>query len=373
MNILFISYEAVSLHQGNIRSVAMIRALADAGHRIDLIAPLCTLPEHPNIRIVLGPMEGTTRRYKLRFAAFKSVCRESYDACHVVDDASFYAGYLCRWKKIKLVYDAERRFTGPVASGDSLLFKIFPTYYKRAEGSILSRADTVFSSCSVLTEDLFSLNNKAKVIQLEDIPIQPLYTPPEEDKSVLLKPFGKRPSSVIVCSIINGNAAAFRMVLMAARKVIDSVPDAAFFFKGAPLEQAHQMAKNLDIAEQCIFLSADEPDTFLSALKISDAILLVPQENCRYIHHQVYTLLSAAAPLVAVHDAAYDEILTDKTSLRVLFSTDAIAEGVLHTIQEPLFSLTVAVEGQHYIAERHTYSSFKHKVRMTYRNLLKNV
>ena len=130
------------------------------------------------------------------------------------------------------------------------------------------------------------------------------------------------------------------------------------------------MATNLDIADQCVFLSDDEPDLFLSALDISDAILMMPQENYRYIHQQVYTLLFAAAPLVAIHDTAYDEILTDKTSLRVLSSADAMAEGLLHTIQEPLFSLTVAVEGQQCVAERHTYSSFKHKVRMTYRDLL---
>ena len=222
MNILFLSYAAVSLHEGNIRSVAMIRALADAGHRIDLIAPRCTMPEHPNIRLLLGPKNNTTGHSKVRIAAFKAVCRESYDVCHVVDDAVFCAGTLCRWKKIRLVYDAERRFTGPFGHGDSLLFKIFPTYCKRAEGSILLRADTVFSSCSALTEDLFSLNHKAKVIQLEDIPVQPLYTPPEMDKSVLLNPFGKRPSSVIVCSLIQGNAAGFRAVLMAARKVIDA-------------------------------------------------------------------------------------------------------------------------------------------------------
>jgi hypothetical protein len=153
--------------------------------------------------------------------------------------------------------------------------------------------------------------------------------------------------------------------------VIETVPDTAFFFMGDVNMAAQKMAANLDIADHCVFLSPEKPETFLYVLKIADAVLFVPQGNSRYIHSQVYTLLHASAPLVATHDSAYDEVLTEKTSVRVLPGSESIAEGVLRAIQEPLFSLAVAVEGQQLVADRHTYSSFKHKVRMAYHKLLK--
>ncbi len=72
---------------------------------------------------------------------------------------------------------------------------------------------------------------------------------------------------------------------------------------------------------------------------------------------------------MTIHDAAYDEVLTEETALRILPGSEAIAEGLLRAIREPLFSLAVVVGGQQLVASHHTYSSFKHKVRMAYRQL----
>jgi hypothetical protein len=372
MNILFISYEEPSLCEGNIRSVAMIRALADAGHRVDLVAPDGTLSDHPNIQVLVGAGKHNLSRARLRSAAFRAVWRGKYDVIHAVDYAVFWAYRLCQLKKIRLVYDAERRFTGPIRSGNFFLIKLFPTHFQRLEAAVLAKAGMILSSCSVLTEDLFSMNKQAAVIQLEDIPMQPLCARKDEEKSDLLRRFGKRLSSVVVCSMLPGNSVGYRNLLIAARKVVDATPEVAFFFKGVPPEQTQSMAASLDIAEHCIFLSGDDSETFLSALNVADAVLFVPQSNGRYIKAQVYTLLQAPGPLVAIHDAAYDEILTDQTAMRVFGSSDAIAEGVLRSIKEPLFSLSIAIEGQQLVTARHTYSSFKHKVRMAYNHLFKS-
>jgi hypothetical protein len=371
MKILFISYAAVSLSGGQVRPVALLRALADAGHRVDLLAPFSDLPAHPNIRILLERNERKPRRGRLRWAGIRAVGQVSYEAIHAIDDAVFFAHRLSHWKKIPLVYDAVRRFTDPAGTGVPRRYRLFPSHFQRLESTVLERAGCIFSPCSALTADLTSLNRRAAVIQLEDIPLQPLHGSREGDKPALLKPFGRPPASVVVCCALPGWNAGFRDILVAARKVVDDAPDTAFFIKCAQSGQARKMAANLDIADRFVFISDDDPETFLSVLDIADAILFVPQAKSRYIHPQVYTLLNAPAPLVAVHDAAYDEILTQKTAVRVLPGSEAISEGILRTIQEPLFSLGIGVEGQQLIAERHTYSSFKHQVRMAYHKLSK--
>jgi len=237
------------------------------------------------------------------------------------------------------------------------------------EAKVRERAGTVFSPCSALTADLRGMDRSTPVVQLADIPGQPLHAPQDGEHPTLPKSFGKRLGAVVVCSLLPGHAVGFRKLLMAARKVVDTLPDAVFFFKGGRQEQAAEMAASLDIADHCVFLSPDEHDAFLAALEIADALLLVPPGESRYIHPQVYTLLHAAAPLVAIHDVSCDEVLTEETALRVLPGSESIAEGLLRAIKEPLFSLAVAVEGQRLVASRHTYSSFKHKVRMAYHQL----
>ncbi len=379
MNILFISYSEVSLCKGNVRAAAMLHALADAGHRVDLLASYTDLPDHPHIRVLAGGGGMPLRRAKLRMEGLRAAGRNSYDAIHAVDESVFFAMRLCRWKKIPLIYDAARCFSGKAGSGPSNFWRFFPKHVERLEAKVLERATVIFSPCSALTADLRGMDRDAAIMQLEDIPTQPLYARQDTDKPILPKPSGKRPAlspskrpgPVVVCCALPGHAVGFRNLLMAARKVVDAVPDATFFFKGAPRGQTEKMATNLDIADHCVFLFSDEPEPFLSALEIADAALLIPCEKSRYIHPQVYTLLRAGAPLVTIHDPAYDEVLTEKTSVCVLPNSESIAEGLLRVIHEPLFSLAVALEGQQLVADRHTYSSFKHKVRMTYHDLAK--
>lgn len=351
------------------RAAAMLRALAGAGHRVDLVAPRTDLPDHPRIRMLAGGGEKPIHRAKLRMECLHAMGHVSYDAVHAVDDAVFFAARLCRWKKIPLAYDAARCFTGKAGLGTSSPWRFFPKHFQRMEAKVLDRADIVFSPCSALTADLHGMDKCAAVVQLEDVPVQPLHAQQDTGKSTLSESLGQRPAAVVVCSLLPGHAVDFRKLLLAARKVVDAMPEAIFFFNGERCEQAVKMAASLDIADHCHFLSPDEHESFLSALEIADAVLWVPSGESRYIDPQVYTLLHAAAPLVTIHDAAYDEVLTEKTSMRILPSSEAIAEGLLRAIKEPLFSLAVAVEGQQLVASNHTYSSFKHKVRMAYHPL----
>jgi glycosyltransferase involved in cell wall biosynthesis len=183
-----------------------------------------------------------------------------------------------------------------------------------------------------------------------------------------MEPLGGRPATVVVCSILPGATEKLRKVLMAARKVADAEPTAAFFFKGAQLDLGEKMATSLDIADRCIFLPSDDSESFLSILGTADAVLLVPPGTSCYIHPQVYTLLQSGAPLVAVRDSAFDEVLTDQTSIQVLLSAESMAQGLLRALREPLFSQAIAAEGRQ-LAAHHTFSSFKHQVRMAYRQL----
>jgi len=349
----------------------MLRALADAGHRVDLAAPSCDLPSHSQIRLLMKGKAGLPSRSKLRLKCLRATGSTSYDAVHAVDDAVFFAAYLCRWKKIPLIYDAARCFGGKVGTGRPGLWKLFPRSVLKMEARILEQASAILSPCTALTNNLNEIGSNAKVVQLEDIPLQPLYTRQEVERAALLAPFNSRPESVVVCSTLPSQTLGLRTLLMAARKVIDAVPSAAFFFSGIQHEQAEEMAFNLDISDHCIFLAADQSETFLSALDFANVSLFVPQTGTRYIQPEVYTLLHAGIPLVTLHEEAYDEVLTEKTSIQVLPNSDSIAEGLLRVIQEPLFALAVALEGQQLVADRHTYSSFKHKIRMVYRQLSK--
>ena len=370
MNILFVTYGELSLEGALLRPVSILRALADAGHHVDVIARKTMLPEHPLIHSLAGDQGKPVSRQKIRVAALKATGKKQYDVLHAIDATVLFLNKISRLRKSRLVYDASRRFSGDVGEPPSGLWKLMPGYLGRMEKRALERADAVLTSCPTLTNDLKGFKGDAAITQIEDIPAQSLFAGRDIERSRLLNRFDGKISSVVVCSLLPGKQNELRKLLMGVRKVIEAIPEASFFFKGTLTAEAENMAANLDIQKRCSFFKPNETREFLSALDIADVTLLVPGDSGRYVHGEVFTLLNSQAPLVVVQNTAYETILSDKNSIQVLSSSDAIAEGLLRAIQEPLFSLALAVEGQQLIADRYSLSSFKHKIRMTYHKVL---
>jgi hypothetical protein len=371
MNILFLSYDAISLDQGLVRSVAMLYALADAGHTVDLLAPHCDLPDHPHIRVLLDHRSKPACRLRVRSTGIRAMARGNYAVVHAIGDVVFHALDLCRWKKARLVYAATASSIGGSGTGASGLGRLFPGYVAWREARVLDKAAVVFSPCEVLTTDIGRLKQDVRCVQLEDIPAQSLHSMRYAKESDALSTSRKRAGYTVLCSALPGHGIDLRTLFMAVRKVIESQSDTTFFFRGISRQKAEKIVASLDMKERCFFLPENEPIPFLSALESADAILMLPPAADRCCHEQVYTLLHAGAPIVTVHHTAYDHLLTDRTSVRVMPNSESISEGLLRTMQEPLFSLAIAMEGQQLIVGRHTYSSFKHKVRMTYHDLAK--
>jgi hypothetical protein len=288
---------------------------------------------------------------------------------HAVDDAVLSVYQWIRPKKSKLVYEASRCFSGTHGEPPSWPWKLFPSYGRHIEQKILRRSALLFSSCDDLTSDLKKVAGDVSVMQIEDIPAQPLFPRKEFDKAAVLSGLDDGASFLVVCAVLQGNRGELRTLLLAARKVLERVPRAAFIFKGLPADGARAMAANLEIGNRCVFLQDSESQRFLSALSMADAALFVPRPGSRCRHPDILTLLNSPALVVAIHEAAYSALLSDRNSYQVDYTATSIAEGLLRVVQEPLIAYGIVADAQQLIADRYSFSSFKHKVRMAYHDL----
>lgn len=370
MNILFITFGEIGLWDGGCRSYAIIRALSDVGCRIDLIASHSNLPEHNNIRNLIPEGRASVRKHRLRIEVLKAIGRKSYDAVHAVDEAALFVAQAVWFRKSHLIYDAGRCFSGPFANPPSRLATFFPSYFQRLEQKIIKRALVVLVPCETLFRDLKEVDPGAPVSLLEDIPLHALCSGEKIGKEALISQFERPQSSVVVCSVLGGGYQAVRDLLKAIRKVLDAYSNVFFFIKGARISDAEELVANLEIREHCSFLKPDETGVFLAALELADVALLMSDSNQRYVAAETYTLLQAPAPLLAVHATEWGSVLNEQNSIQVLPDSSSIAEGIIRILREPLFSLGIADEGQRLIADRYSHSSFKHKVRMIYRDIL---
>jgi hypothetical protein len=369
MNILFVTFGELSIGSGAHRSLSILRALADAGHHIDVIAAGTQIPPHPNVRIITGPSDRLLPRRLLRREFTKAARKKSYQVVHVVDEAVLCLAHCMWWRRVKVVYEASRCFAGPNGIAPSWRWKLAPTYYERIEKKALQRTDLVLTSCDILSTDLERVQKDIRIVRLESVPAHALLPREEPDRNALLSRLGGSASGIVACCIRPGNRNELRKLLLAARKVIDALPDVGFFFRGLPVDEAVTMARNLDIDGRCAFLERDETKAYYGALDIADAALFVPLPGGRYVDPEVFTALHSSSALVALQEAAYSGVLDGRNSIQVVSSAEAIAEGILRVFQEPLLALAIAVEGQQLIANHHSFSSFKHKIRMTYHEL----
>ena len=371
MKILFVTFGALSVSEGSFRSWAMLCALADAGHQISVIAAKTEITGHPNITVLTGE-GGEVSTRKLRLTAVKCTASLKYDAVHAVDDAAPFCARLCRMRKVTLIYDALRCFTGPNGQPPAKSWKWFPDFFSGIEAKVLQKAGAVIAPTPALSRDLASVAPSCRIEQIEDVPAQPMYGCLESRTEPLDLKIGDCPRGVVACSVHHLSHSELRNLLMAARKVIDAVQEVHIVFRGADPQEARAMATSLDIQDSCCFLEHHETACFVSALDKAAASLFVPDAAERYIHPEIYTLLNAAAPVVAVHESQYDDLLSEANSIPVLRTADAMAEGVIRAVTEPLFSLGLSTAGQQLIADRYAVSSFKHKVRMLYHDALKS-
>jgi hypothetical protein len=154
MNILFVTFGELSIGDGAQGSISILRALADAGHHVDVIAAGAQLPPHPNVNIVAGSSDRVLSRRFLRRVFAKAARNRSYEVVHLVDEAVLCLAHCMWWRKVKVVYEASRCFTGPNGSAPSWRWTLAPTYYERIEKKVLQRTDLVLTSCDMLSMDL---------------------------------------------------------------------------------------------------------------------------------------------------------------------------------------------------------------------------
>ncbi len=369
MKILFVTFGELSVSGGAYRPAAMVRALADAGHQLTIAAAWTNLPDHPNLTLLCGQAE-TMPNARLRLAAARAAGSMKFDAVHAVDDAALFCAKICRLRKIPLIYDAVRRFSGRSGRPPSRRWKWFPGRYAAVEKKLLQTAAAVLAPDPLLQKDLAALQADARIMLIQDVPRQTLFCGRTESGEALFDRLGRAETCVAACSFQAADHAALRQLLMAVRKVIDACPKAFFVFKGAAAAEAEPMAKSLAIEKQCCFLNPEETYVFLSAVDAAGVSVFMPSTERCGMDPEILTLLYGAAPVVAVMEDAYADLLTESNSIPVLRNTDAIASGIIRALQEPLFARGLQTQGRQLIADHYSLSSFKHQVRMLYHDVL---
>jgi glycosyltransferase involved in cell wall biosynthesis len=372
MRILFVSYGDLSLDAADSRSVSMLIALADSGHQVDVIAGSIELKEHPSVRVLTDSGTLHNPRKAVRKALRQAVRAGKYDLIHAIDDAVFPSFRSARFRKLKVVYDARRCFSGKYAQVDTIAAKLFPHILAAREQKILASVSAVVVPCPVLQADLEVVQKEAAITVVEDVPRQFVSVQPSvQDRRAFLAERGWSGSMLVACSVGKAETDPCSGIVKMIRKVVESAPKTAFIIRGCNPDKAGAMAEKMEIADRCRFLPDGAVDDFLAALDVADAALLVPGRGGRYTDPSTFTFLQSPGPIIIVQSGSDDSVLNERNSILIEPTSSAMAEALLRLIREPLFSLGLATAGRQLVADHYSLSSFKYKIRMLYHDVLK--
>lgn len=370
----------------NVRN--MVTALGEAGHRVDLLCyPWGEDLDVPNVRIVRCarlpgmkevPVGPSLSKIPLdAFMFWKALClcaRNRYDVIHAGEESVFFAVWLKKLFRCKLVYDMDSyisdqlRYTGFVSLRPVLWF------VEQLEKSAMKNAAFVLTVCRSLTEEVEKRLPGARVVQIEDAPLQASFQEDTEGAQRLRAELGLGPRAAVVYT---GNFESYQgvdLLLRAMSGIARQRSDVACILVGGEPEQVErmrEMSRSLNLDKVCVF-TGKRPMEEMPAFMTLASVLVSPRTQGTNTALKIYTYMQSGRPIVATKLATHTQVLDDSCAVLVMAHHDDIAAGIVRVLKEPLLAAALGREAKARVATRYSLASFKHKVRTAYQEMLGN-
>lgn len=388
MKVLFLAPQPFFRVRGtpiNVRN--MLTALGEAGHQVDCICyPWGEDVAIPGVRVLrVARLPGmrevnpgpSLAKMPLDFfmlcRAFALCLRNRYDVIHAVEESAFFAVWLKRIFRTKLIYDMDSNISDQLQYSGFVRFRPLLRLAERFEKSAMRNSEFVLTVCQSLSDDVRRRSPNSRVVQIEDAPLQSALQEDAEGAERLRRELGLGQGPVVVYT---GNFERYQgvdLLLRAMATVRKQKRNASCVLVGGEPDQMERMkdvAKSLDLGPHCVF-TGKRPMEEMPAFMALASVLVSPRTKGANTALKIYTYMQSGKPIVATRLATHTQVLDDQCALLVEPTADGIAEGILRALKEPLFGAALGKEARARVATSYSLASFKHKVRTAYQELEK--
>jgi glycosyltransferase involved in cell wall biosynthesis len=356
--------------------LAMLRALAGGGHRIDLL----TYPQGASLDV-----PGVTHRRSLwlpvgRVRAGASLAKllldvpfaieavwllaiGRYDAVQAVEEAAHLIAPFARAFRVRLVTDIDSSIPEQLRESGFLTRGPLVWLAEALEAHALRHSAAVITVCSVLTEGVRRRAPHAPVFQIEDPPlVGPAQPPKDADVAALRVSLGLDARPVV---LYTGNFEPYQgvdlLVDAAAR-----APEAQFLFVGGEAREiATLQARARSGGAACVFAGKRPPSDLPLLLALAD-VVASPRRRGTNTPFKVYTYLAAGKPLVATRIESHTQLLDDSLAFLVEPTPEGLAAGVRAALGDPSEAHARAVRSLALIEREFSVARHAEKVKRAY-------
>jgi glycosyltransferase involved in cell wall biosynthesis len=390
MKILFLAPQPFFRVRGtpiNVRNV--VTALGEAGHQVDLLCypwgedvsipgvRVIRLPKVPGVREVgMGPTPGKLPMDFVMFWKVWGLCRKNrYDVIHAVEESAFFAVWFKKLFGCKLIYDMDSHISDQLRYSGSALYRPFIPLAEHLERTAMRNSEFVLTVCRSLSQEVESAVPGARIVQIEDAPLQQSFQEDFEGARRLRQELNLGDAPVAMYTGNFENYQGVELLLKAMSIVRRARTDVHGVFVGGEPEQIARMteiARSLDLLTSCIF-TGKRPMEDMPAFMSMASVLVSPRTRGTNTALKIYTYMQSGRPIVATRLATHTQVLDDECAILVQPQPDDVAAGILRAIKEPLLADALGREAKARVAARYSLSSFKDKVRLAYQGLAEQI
>jgi glycosyltransferase involved in cell wall biosynthesis len=355
---------------------AMLRALSELGHAVDLLtfpqgeplAPLPGLRHIRSLRLPVGRVRAGPSLAKLlldvpfALEASLRLLLGRYDVVHAVEEAAHLLAPWARLLRVPMVMDVDSqipdqlRYSGFATRGPLLAIA------EALERFALRNAAVVVTVCRSLTDGVARVAPNARVFQLEDPPLVDAQPPDASVVASLRASLGLSAAPVVLYS---GNLESYQgvelLVDAAAR-----VAEAQFLFMGGePGEVEALSARAAGSGRRCVFAGKRPPSQLPAFLALAD-VLVSPRLRGANTPFKVYTYLASGKPLVATRLPTHTQLLDDSLAYLVEPTADGLASGIRAALADPAEAASRGRRGRELIEREYSEARFVEKLGSAY-------
>jgi glycosyltransferase involved in cell wall biosynthesis len=353
----------------------MVRALAGAGHRVDLLTypqgeavDVAGVVHRRSLKLPVGRVKAGPSLAKVLLdvpfiveAAWLLATRR-YDVVHAVEEAAHLVAPVARLLRVPLVTDVDSsipdqlRYSGFATRGPLLWAA------EALERHALRRSAAVVTVCASLTEGVRRRAPQACVFQIEDPPLVDSAASPDDAAVARLRAAHDLGSSPV--ALYTGNFEPYQGVGLLVEAAAH-VPEAQFLFMGGEPGEIEALRAGVPAAARCVFAGKRPPSELPAFLGLAD-VLVSPRVKGENTPFKVFTYLASGKPLVATRIATHTQILDDDAAFLVEATPAGLAAGVREALSNRPEAARRALRGRELIQRRYSAEHYAEKVRAAY-------
>jgi glycosyltransferase involved in cell wall biosynthesis len=385
MRILMIAPQPFYLERGTPMNVKLLcRVLSEAGHRIDLLVfPTGQNVRIKNVRIIRLPNILNVKQIpvgpsfiKLSYdlvmtiAALWLSTTNKYDVIHGIEEGGFFAVILGKIFRKATIFDMDSFISDQLVYSGFVDNRFILNLVILTEKWCLGKSSCVITVCQALTEKAKCLNEKAKIFQIEDIPISDMQ-PKKDNIADLKKHYGLENT---VNLVYTGNLESYQGIdlLLDAWKMfysqIKNGRDYKLVIVGGTDYKINYYFKIVaaDGIQDSICWVGQRPSKEMADwMEIGEA-LVSPRSDGENTPLKIYSYMSSGRPIVATRRKTHTQVLDDS----IAFLADPDPFKFSHAISDALNKTEIAkqkaIRAREVVEKKYNYNVFKRKLLQAY-------